>query len=169
MGQKYVWTGGEGPKFVFTKGKVYEEDEDGLIVCDKGYSEKPASFYPEMYRSTTCITNIDIDISKTPGGTKFDDGKTQMGLLLGDCHASIKAIADVLSFGARKYAPRGWRAVAASRYLDAMYRHLNAWHAGEANDPESGLPHLAHVATNVVFLMELEGKSDVNDRESGST
>jgi hypothetical protein len=116
------------------------------------------------YKGTKCDRNKPLPEPEVPGGTKFDDGKTQMGLLLGDCHESIKAIADVLSFGARKYAPRGWRAVQASRYLDAMYRHLNAWHGGELTDPESDLPHLAHVATNIIFLMELEGKSDVNER-----
>jgi hypothetical protein len=56
-----------------------------------------------------------------------------------------------------KYAPDGWRTVpdAKARYTAALGRHFNAWRSGEEIDPESGLPHLAHVLCNAVFLVEL--------------
>ena len=42
------------------------------------------------------------------------------------------------------------------RYLDALYRHLQAYRFGETVDPESGLHHLTHALTNVAFLHYLE-------------
>lgn len=43
-----------------------------------------------------------------------------------------------------------------TRYLDALYRHLEAFRSGETLDPESSLHHLAHALTNLAFLHYLE-------------
>lgn len=65
-------------------------------------------------------------------------------------------IAEVLTFGARKYKPNNWRkCVDTGRYLAAALRHLDAIERGEEVDPESGLKHRAHLATNVMFLYVL--------------
>ena len=42
-------------------------------------------------------------------------------------------------------------------------RHFEAYRSGEKNDPESGMPHLWHVACNIMFLIELErcGNADI--------
>jgi hypothetical protein len=91
---------------------------------------------------------------------KHDAGKARWDLLpLGP----VAAVVAVLSFGAKKYAPNGWVAVAegpdgADRYYAAVLRHLVAWRRGEATDPESGLPHLAHAACGVLFLLWLGGE-----------
>jgi hypothetical protein len=71
---------------------------------------------------------------------------------------ALSTVVAVLTFGARKYEADSWRQVESGqeRYRDAMYRHLAAYEAGELLDPESGLPHLAHVATNSLFLLELD-------------
>lgn len=45
---------------------------------------------------------------------------------------------------------------ASRRYYDAAIRHLTAWWDGERNDPESQLPHLAHAACCVIFLLWLD-------------
>lgn len=93
-------------------------------------------------------------------GEKYDEGKNRMGLYLAHCTTAVKAVAEVLTFGANKYSANGWRTVpnAKERYTDALYRHLNAYHAGEELDAESGLPHLAHAATNIAFLIELDAE-----------
>lgn len=39
------------------------------------------------------------------------------------------------------------------RYFDAAMRHTLAWHQGEIRDPESGLHHLAHATTCLLFLV----------------
>lgn len=63
----------------------------------------------------------------------------------------------VLEHGAQKYARDNWRQGATDpeaqrRIWSAMIRHLAALQAGENVDPESGLPHVAHVACNALFL-----------------
>lgn len=69
----------------------------------------------------------------------------------------ILAVTDIREYGCKKYCdPDNWRRVEPQRYRDALYRHWLAYLSGEKNDPESGLPHLHHVACNVAFLIELE-------------
>jgi hypothetical protein len=89
---------------------------------------------------------------------KFDDGKPRWELLPFD---AVGAVVDVLTFGAKKYAPNSWRALenGRERYTGALLRHLVAWNAGEQIDPESGLHHLAHVACNALFLVAIAGKA----------
>jgi hypothetical protein len=42
------------------------------------------------------------------------------------------------------------------RPFSAAMRHLWAWWKGEQADPETGLPHLAHAACCLMFLMAYE-------------
>jgi hypothetical protein len=90
-------------------------------------------------------------MQETSEGRKADIGKLRYSLL----PPSIWQVIRVLEYGARKYAPDNWKKVpdAETRYFDALHRHLAAWRAGEVNDEESGLPHIAHVACNALFLL----------------
>lgn len=102
-------------------------------------------------------------------GMKFDAGKPRAGLMVGDFARALEAVAQVTTFGAGKYAPRSWRTVpqAAERYGDAFLRHIFKDAKGERLDPESGLPHLAHVAWNALALLELElGKEHAKAEEN---
>lgn len=68
---------------------------------------------------------------------------------------ALLEVSKVLAFGARKYKEHGWRTVdKRSRYAAAVQRHLLAYQSGEDLDPESGLPHLAHLACSALFLLE---------------
>jgi hypothetical protein len=91
-------------------------------------------------------------------GTKLDQTKPRWSLLPS---GTIDQVIAVLEFGAKKYAVNGWTDVpnAKTRYYDAAMRHLDAWYRGEKNDEESGLPHLAHAACCLLFLMWFDGKS----------
>jgi len=87
-------------------------------------------------------------------GVKFDADKPDWSLLpLG----AVEEVVKVMSFGAKKYTRGGWKELpnAEDRYLAAMFRHIKAHRSGEEFDDESGLPHLAHAATCLVFLLEL--------------
>ena len=90
-------------------------------------------------------------------GVKHDQGKPMVGLMLTDFSRALEAVASVTTFGAGKYSPSGWLAVpeAERRYTDALCRHLLADLRGEATDAESGQPHLAHAAWNVLAVLEL--------------
>lgn len=83
---------------------------------------------------------------------RHNEGKIRLDLLpIGP----LRQIAAVLAFGAEKYAEENWRGghEFKSAY-GSLLRHAMAWADGEDNDPESGLPHMAHVATNAIFLLE---------------
>ena len=84
-------------------------------------------------------------------GQKFDKGKSRWGLLP---FQEIKEIVDVLTVGSKKYGDDNWKQVKPrNRYIDALFRHLNAWINGEQLDPEDSLSHLAHAGCNLLFLM----------------
>lgn len=71
----------------------------------------------------------------------------------------IRGIAAVRDFGVEKYHdPDNWKRVEPERYRDAAYRHWLAYLDGETYDPESGLPHLWHMACNIAFLIEMEAE-----------
>lgn len=75
----------------------------------------------------------------------------------------LYAIARVREFAVdNKYKdPDSWRQVEPQRYRDAMFRHLLAYiNDPDGKDEESGLPHLWHLATNVAFLCELDGRKE---------
>lgn len=88
-------------------------------------------------------------------GLKLDNDKTQWYLMP---WKQLKVVADILTFGAKKYQPNNWKFVknAKERYESALYRHLTSWSSGEKTDPESGKSHLAHVICNALFLMFFE-------------
>lgn len=88
-------------------------------------------------------------------GIKHDQGKPMMGLIPPKAELLI---AEVLTFGANKYAPENWRKIesADQRYMDAAMRHINAYRQGEVFDPQSNLPHLACAATSLMFVLELQ-------------
>lgn len=91
--------------------------------------------------------------TNTKKGMKFDDGKLQYSLI----PPEIKLyLAEILTFGAKKYAPNNWKKVDVQRYYDAFERHMVAFQLGEENDQESGMHHLKHALTNMVFITWLE-------------
>lgn len=92
-------------------------------------------------------------------GKKFDQEKDRWDLLP---YEDLQQIVKVLTFGATKYGDWNWQKVenGRSRYFAAAMRHLTKWWGGEKTDPESKIPHLAHVAVNILFLSYLERLKD---------
>lgn len=96
-----------------------------------------------------------LPVGAQPVGRKDDGEKPRWDLLP---FGALARVVDVLTFGARKYGPDNWRRVenARDRYFAASLRHLAAYRGGEANDPETSLPHLAHAACCVLFMLALD-------------
>jgi hypothetical protein len=115
------------------------------VRCASSFSTPPVEFHEV--------------VSVAPvSGQKFDGDKDEPGLLLTGCHLAVAGVIAVLGFGFRKYKKRnGWKEVpeAKRRYKDAMHRHLQAIERGELIDPESGKPHIDHVACNAMFLSQM--------------
>lgn len=89
-------------------------------------------------------------------GHKDDDGKPRYDLIPPEF---LDDTAKVLTYGAMKYAPRNWeKGMAWGRVFGALMRHMWAWWRGQKLDPETGLPHLAHAACCIAFLMAFEAR-----------
>lgn len=95
-------------------------------------------------------------------GIKNDQEKSRMDLLDAD---ALEGLAEVLTFGAKKYDAHNWRAgIKNSRLVSALLRHLMAIQRGELFDPESGKPHIDHIGCNWMFLSyNFKNRPDLND------
>jgi len=108
-----------------------------------------------------------INLDQQIPGTKYDQDKLQYTLI--PPHA-LAEVARNLTIGLKKYKERdNWKKVpnAEQRYLDALYRHLEAHRKGEIYDPDSSvpdMPHLAAVAVNAMFLLEFMLNPDLKEK-----
>lgn len=99
-----------------------------------------------------------------PGhGIKHDSGKLQWSLVP---MKYLRGMVQVLMFGAKKYSPDNWRAgMPWSQPYNALLRHMDAWHAGEDLDDETGLNHLDHALCELLFLRAfVEDHKALDDR-----
>ncbi|CAM0006148.1 endolysin [Vibrio phage F35 g1] len=96
-------------------------------------------------------------IGQHDNGAKLDAGKPMAGRLLGMFGNALMSVAEVGTFGAKKYTEGGWQHVedGFKRYDDAGMRHFLKRGMGEELDPETELPHLAHEAWNALAKLEL--------------
>lgn len=112
-----------------------------------------------------------ISPARNPYALKADEGKPNWSLLMtrAGCAKALAGVVRVLSFavrsvakGGKGYTPHSWRKVpeAKERYLSALYRHLAAVESGEVLDPESNESHWYHIATNALFLAELNNEEE---------
>ena len=99
-------------------------------------------------------------------GAKLDAGKPMVDDILAGFPRALLAVAEVGTFGAKKYTLNGWQDVenGKSRYRNAAGRHRLYVQIGDDIDPDSGLSHRAHEAWNVLAALELELK----EKENGS-
>lgn len=96
-------------------------------------------------------------------GLKLDSGKPPTDLL---DPLALVGVANVLAFGANKYAAHNWRGgIKYSRLIAAALRHIFALMRGEDIDPESGLPHVDHLGCCWMFLSNMmKTRPDLDDR-----
>lgn len=92
------------------------------------------------------------------GAIKYDGGKPcpQRGVIEYFPRA-LMAVAEISTFGAKKYAWAGWENVddGINRYGDGKVRHQLYEAMGEEIDPDSGKLHSAHEAWNALARLEL--------------
>ncbi len=83
-------------------------------------------------------------------------------------------ICRVLMHGAEKYSRDNWRQgvddpEAQRRIFSATIRHLNALQRGHTVDPDSGHPHIAHAACNLLFLASFTASRMSEDKPLTAT
>ncbi len=77
----------------------------------------------------------------------------------------LEAVADAMRSGADKYGRRSYMADGKlSTYIGAVLRHALAFSAGEDLDPDSGLPHTAHLGASAMILHTLYAAGHEDDR-----
>jgi len=88
-------------------------------------------------------------------GVKHDEGKNRLDLIPME---SIWEIGRVFTYGAERYGENNWKNLEnpESRCMAAALRHLAKYQIGEKTDDETGISHLAHAATNLLFLIFFE-------------
>lgn len=104
-------------------------------------------------------------------GHKDDADKARLDLIAPEF---LFAIAQVLAFGAKKYADRNWeKGMHWSRPFSAAQRHLWAWWGGKEPvtrenflfgtlDTETGFSHLWHAACCLLFLVAYEQRKHLH-------
>ena len=128
--------------------------------------------YNEEENHLECTSGLEVQhftyAEPSSKGIKYDEGKIQWWYLPIE---PIKEVLKVLHYGDKKYpADDGcnWKQVSSAkkRYYSALMRHVTAWWDGEKNDQESGLHHLAHACTNVLFLLwfEMKGYPEIKEK-----
>lgn len=100
-------------------------------------------------------------------GVKHDQGKARWDLLPFE---ALDQVVLVMTFGAEKYNDRNWeKGMKWGRLIGAAFRHLVAFVRGQNLDPETGLPHLAHAACCVLFLLTYQLRGTPGDDRAGTT
>lgn len=134
------------------------DNPTGCLNVRVGSAYEPTAVIGEWLNDTNSRVRIYAPQPSQEPDLKFDSGKPRWSLLMQGLAKSLAGVVAVLTFGAKKYAAHSWRNVqnGQERYKDALYRHLHAIESGELIDPESGCSHWSHVATNALFLHELE-------------
>lgn len=119
---------------------------------DKAERDVPA----ELARSPRTETDPNGKSLNEPGA-KGDAGKVRPALVLGDFARALVAVAEVGTYGAKKYSDAGWLQVpdGIKRYDEAMMRHWLKEKSGEVADPETGLLHLSHACWNMLARLDL--------------
>ena len=85
-------------------------------------------------------------------GAKDDKAKLRLSLVP---RGIMEAVAVIREYGTQKYGnPDNWKTVEPQRFWDAALRHMEAAREDlRAVDPESGYPHIWHVACNLAFII----------------
>ena len=120
---------------------AWYSDDTVLVV-----KEKDGSF------TATAIDGIgDINSTAKGSGARYNSGKADFSLIPLN---TLEDEARVWEYGTRKYNAWNWaKGMPWSVPYACAMRHLSAWQRGEEIDPESNLPHLAHVMCNIRMLI----------------
>ena len=140
-------------------------DATGVVSKHLLHTSTPHSIYITHMPCNDCLKAIrEAGIKRenifiVEDGIKHDKDKLRYSLIP---PVLLEGVAEVMTFGAKKYKPNNWQKLDdPTRYLDALMRHLEAYRRGEEFDHETGLPHLAHLATNAGFLLWFDEQKHV--------
>lgn len=104
----------------------------------------------EQQRGLLDNLQMQEEAEKTGGALRYNSGKPPLSMI---DPIILELTAQVLAFGAKKYARNNWKkGLEISSTMDSLLRHAMAFASGEDNDPESGVSHLGHIVCNAMFI-----------------
>ena len=121
---------------------------DRLTAC-KQIIKYIEEFETRFAKEIAEAENKDTSPETNPG---LKNGKPRFSLIP---EGTMAQVVEVLEFGAKKHGVENWKQHPPMMYYDAAMRHLDQWRNGVHADAETGLPHLAHAATNLLFMLSL--------------
>lgn len=118
-------------------------------------------FCGKPWKLCSCYDKTEADpngIHQNAPGAKLDAGKVDAELVFEGFPRALLAVAEVATFGAKKYTRGGWKEVkdGIQRYDAAHMRHKLKRLKGEEIDPDSKLSHRFHEVWNALAALELE-------------
>lgn len=164
-------------KVIFFRGQKYKETPVEGSACGEcdllGYRVTEVAKFCVVCKTDTVFKEVNspeqvLHNVENTEGVKYDSDKIQYSLIP---PYALESVAKNLTAGLKKYPGRdNWKLVdnAKERYLDALYRHLEAHRKGEFIDSESSvenMPHLAAVIANAMFLLEFELNPELKNKE----
>ena len=149
---------------IILKGKIFAKNltEKQAAILSSKLDKMGAKHNVEMYYTIPELT-IDntmpkYDLTDNSKGKKYDTGKSMVGTLVNVFPEALMAVGKCIEFGTHKYPdPNNWKKVegADKRYQDSLMRHLIKHNAGQPQDEETNLLHLAHMAWNALAILQL--------------
>ena len=127
---------------------------------------------PEPVASTdTVLSQDEVDAilgpAPAPPAMKDDADKPRYDLIPPEI---ITALANIFTYGAKKYAPRNCeQGFDYGRLYAALWRHMIPFWEGQTIDPESGMSHLNHALFNIGMLLVQEKRGTGTDDRPETT
>lgn len=136
--------------------------EDELTVLVDGYND----YYYVPVELLALCPSPEPALDPTSKATNPKDiiGSDKLPLHLWPETATMMGCLGLLE-GALKYGRSNWRetGVRVSIYVDALRRHTNAYFEGEYTDPDSGMPHLAHMLACIAIIVDAQAAGKLTD------
>jgi len=112
--------------------------------------EQIANAFAEVFAMKPNTGIGDLSSQEKGSAARYNGNKPDYSLIP---LCTLEDEARVWEHGREKYAAWNWaKGMPWSAVFASLQRHMAAWQRGEANDPESGLPHLAHAMCNLRML-----------------
>jgi len=105
--------------------------------------------------------NIPAPEESKGSGLKYDADKLRLDLIPPEI---IQMLGEVFTYGGKKYGEGNWeKGLSEDRLIGAARRHELAFAKGEEIDQDSGLPHLAHAAWNLLIAQTLRERAKLEN------
>lgn len=103
-----------------------------------------------MNNNDPFISALEREKLKEKKALRYNQGKRKWALV---DFKSLEPMVEVLEYGEEKYASWNWmKGQEVTGICESLLRHTFAFMDGEDNDPESGLSHLGHMMSNLMFI-----------------